>query len=102
MFFAPNVETPVLIMHNDADGAVPWYQGIEFFMSLRRLGKPAWLLQYNDEAHNLMERRNRKDLSIRLSQFFDHYLKGEPAPVWMESGIPYARKGNYFGYEYAE
>lgn len=102
VFFAPNVETPVLIMHNDADGAVPWYQGIEFFMSLRRLGKPAWLLQYNDEAHNLMERRNRKDLSIRLSQFFDHYLKGEPAPVWMESGIPYARKGNYFGYEYAE
>lgn len=102
VFFAPNVQTPVLIMHNDADGAVPWYQGIEFFMSLRRLGKPAWLLQYNDEAHNLMERRNRKDLSIRLSQFFDHYLKDEPMPVWMKSGIPYARKGNYFGYEYSE
>lgn len=102
VFFAPNVQTPVLIMHNDNDGAVPWYQGIEFFMSLRRLGKPAWLLQYNNEAHNLMERRNRKDLSIRLSQFFDHYLKGEPAPVWMESGIPHSRKGNYFGYETAE
>ncbi|MBQ1936924.1 MAG: prolyl oligopeptidase family serine peptidase [Bacteroidales bacterium] len=102
VFFAPNVQTPVLIMHNDNDGAVPWYQGIEFFMSLRRLGKPAWLLQYNNEAHNLMERRNRKDLSIRLSQFFDHYLKGEPVPVWMESGIPHYRKGNYFGYEIAE
>jgi len=60
------------------------------------------LLQYNNEAHNLMERRNRKDLSIRLSQFFDHYLKGEPVPVWMESGIPHYRKGNYFGYEIAE
>ncbi len=102
VFHAPFVNTPVLIMHNDADGAVPWYQGIEFFMNLRRLGKPAWLLEYNNEQHNLSERRNSKDLSIRLSQFFDHYLKGEPLPVWMESGIPYARKGNYFATEYAE
>lgn len=102
VFFADKVKTPVLIMHNDADGAVPWYQGIEFFMSLRRLGKPAWLLEYNDEAHNLVERRNCKDLSIRLQQFFDYYLKGVPEPVWMKSGIPYARKGNYFGYENAE
>ena len=102
VFHAPFVNTPVLIMHNDADGAVPWYQGIEFFMNLRRLGKPAWLLEYNNEAHNLVERRNTKDLSIRLQQFFDHYLQGAPMPVWMESGIPYARKGNYYATEYAE
>lgn len=102
VFHAPNVTTPVLIMHNDADGAVPWYQGIEFFMGLRRLGKPAWLLEYNDEAHNLVQRRNCKDLSIRLQQFFDHYLQGAPEPVWMQSGIPFARKGNYFATEYAE
>lgn len=102
VFFADKVNTPVLIMHNDADGAVPWYQGIELFMSLRRLGKPAWLLEYNDEAHNLLERRNCKDLSIRLQQFFDYWLMGAPEPVWMKSGIPYARKGNYFGYEAAE
>ena len=100
VFHAPNVKTPVLIMHNDNDGAVPWYQGIEFFMSLRRLGKPAWLLEYNNEAHNLSERRNAKDLSIRLSQFFDHYLLGAPEPVWMQSGIPFSRKGNYFATEY--
>lgn len=102
VFFADKVQTPVLIMHNDADGAVPWYQGIEFFMSLRRLQKPAWLLQYNNEAHNLKERRNRKDLSRRLQQFFDYYLQGGPQPAWMKSGIPYARKGNYFGFENAE
>ena len=102
VFHAPNVTTPVLIMHNDADGAVPWYQGIEFFMSLRRLGKPAWLLEYNNEQHNLSERRNSKDLSIRLSQFFDHYLLGAPEPVWMKEGIPYARKGNYFATEVAK
>ena len=100
LFFVPNVTTPVLIMHNDADGAVPWWQGIEFYNGLRRLGKQAWLLQYNDEAHNLRERRNRKDLSIRLSQFFDHFLKGAPMPVWMSKGVPATLKGIDLGYEY--
>ena len=102
IFRLPNVQTPVLIMHNDNDGAVPWYQGIEMFMGLRRLGKPAWLLEYNNEAHNLKERRNRKDLTIRLQQFFDHYLKGAPEPAWMRDGVPTMKKEYYFGYENAE
>ena len=102
LFKLPNVTTPVLIMHNDDDGAVPWYQGIEMFMGLRRLGKPAWLLEYNGEAHNLRQRRNRKDLSIRLQQFFDYYLKGEPMPAWMKDGVPTSKKDYYFGYENAE
>ncbi len=102
LYRLPEVTTPVLIMHNDADGAVPWYQGIEMFMGLRRLGKPAWLLEYNDEAHNLRQRRNRKDLTIRLQQFFDYYLKGAPQPAWMKDGVPTAKKGYYFGYENAE
>jgi dipeptidyl aminopeptidase/acylaminoacyl peptidase len=97
VFFADKVETPLLIMHNDKDGAVPWYQGIEYFMALRRLGKPVWMLQYNNEAHNLKERRNSKDLSIRLQQFFDHYLKGEPMPVWMKTGVPATEKGKTYG-----
>ena len=99
LFFADRVNTPLLIMHNDDDGAVPWYQGIELFMALRRLGKPVWMLQYNKEAHNLKERRNKKDLSIRLQQFFDHYLKGAPAPMWMTHGLPAMQKGIYWGYD---
>lgn len=102
VFHVDKVQTPVLIMHNDADGAVPWYQGIEFFSDLRRLDKPAWLLQYNKEAHNLVQRRNCKDLSVRLQQFFDHYLKGAPMPAWMKTGVPYEDKGEYSGFENAE
>ncbi|HBG56461.1 MAG TPA: S9 family peptidase, partial [Porphyromonadaceae bacterium] len=102
VFFADKVETPLLIMHNDKDGAVPWYQGVELFMTLRRLGKPSWLLQYNNEAHNLEHRRNSKDLSIRLQQFFDHYLKGEAAPAWMTRGVPATEKGKTWGYETVE
>lgn len=102
LFFVPRVETPVLIMHNDADGAVPWWQGIEFFNALRRCGKQAWMLQYNGEAHNLVKRPNCKDLSIRLDQFFGHFLKGEPMPVWMSEGVPATRKGLTLGYEKPE
>ncbi|MDG1279265.1 MAG: prolyl oligopeptidase family serine peptidase [Algoriphagus sp.] len=99
LFYMDRVKTPVLIMHNDADGSVPWYQGIEMFMSLKRLNQPAWLLQYNGEDHNLVQRKNRKDLSIRLSQFFDHYLKGAPAPLWMTEGLPAVEKGKTLKYE---
>ena len=56
------------------------------------------MLQYNDEEHNLRERRNAKDLSIRLAQFFDHFLKGEPMPLWMSKGIPAELKGIEYGY----
>lgn len=99
IFFADKVQTPLLIMHNDKDGAVPWYQGIEYFMALRRLHKQVWMLQYNNEEHNLKERKNSKDLTIRLQQFFDHYLKGEPMPKWMKSGVPATDKGKDYGLE---
>lgn len=99
IFFVPKINTPLLLMHNDADGAVPWYQGIEFITALRRLDKPAWMLSYNDEAHNLVKRPNRKDISIRKMQFFDHYLKDAPMPYWMKNGISQTEKGKINGYE---
>jgi len=98
IFFVDRVTTPLLIMSNDNDGAVPWYQGIELFTALRRLGKPAWLLCYNGDDHNLLKRPNRQDLSIRMSQFFDHYLKDAYEPKWMKDGIPAVKKGKELGY----
>ena len=99
LFSVPNINTPLFIMHNDADGAVPWYQGIELYMSLRRLQKPSWMVVYNDEDHNLRQRRNRKDLSIRMGQFFDHYLKDAPMPEWMAYGLPATLKGRTLRYD---
>jgi dipeptidyl aminopeptidase/acylaminoacyl peptidase len=89
VFHLKNVQTPLLILHNDNDDAVPYYQGIELFLGLRRLGKPAWLITYNGEFHGLRRRADQKDFAKRMSQFFDHYLKGAPAPEWMEKGVPY-------------
>jgi dipeptidyl aminopeptidase/acylaminoacyl peptidase len=102
VFFADKVETPLLMMHNDNDGAVPWYQGIEYYMALRRLSSPVWMLTYNKEEHNLRKMPNKVDLTIRMKQFFDHYLTDAAKPVWMELGLPYEQKGVKTGYELME
>ena len=97
LFHLQNVTTPVVIMANDKDDAVPWYQGIEMFSALRRLNKKVWMLNYNDEVHNLMERRNRKDIQIREQQFFDWLLKGEKPATWLSEGLPAIMKGRTLG-----
>ncbi|MBX3239563.1 MAG: S9 family peptidase [Chitinophagaceae bacterium] len=99
LFHVPNITTPLVIMHNDKDGAVPWYQGIELFTAMRRLNKPVWLLNYNGEAHNLVERKNRKDIQIREQQFFDWLLKGERPAEWLRDGVPAVMKGKKWGIE---
>ena len=92
IFWVDRVQTPVMILQNDGDDAVPWYQGIEFFLSLRRLGKEAYLFNYNGQPHGLRNRADQKDYTIRLQQYFDHFLKGAPAPDWMEHGVPYIER----------
>ncbi len=93
LFHADRIETPLLMMHNDDDGAVPWYQGIEMFVAMRRLGKEVYMVNYNGDGHNPRKRANQKDIDMRMQQFFDHHLRGMPAPEWMREGIPFLRKG---------
>lgn len=93
LFFANKVRTPMLMRHDDADEAVPWYQGIEYFLALRRYGVPVWMLNYNGEPHNLKGYASRLDWDARMMGFFDHYLKDAPMPRWMREGIPVKDKG---------
>ena len=89
VFMADRVQTPLLMIHNDQDDAVPWYQGIEYFLALRRLDKECYLLNYNGEPHNLARKANARDFAARMFQFFEHHLKGKPAPDWMTKGVPF-------------
>jgi dipeptidyl aminopeptidase/acylaminoacyl peptidase len=98
LFFADKIRTPLLMMNNDNDGAVPWTQGIEFFNALRRLQQPVWMLNYNGDDHNLLQWPNRVDLTLRMNAFFDHYLKGTPMPEWMEKGRPALQKDKTMAY----
>ncbi|HEY3382796.1 MAG TPA: prolyl oligopeptidase family serine peptidase [Vicinamibacterales bacterium] len=93
IFWVEKVKTPYLTIHNDEDDAVPWYQGIEFFSALRRLGKEAYMFVYNGEKHGLRERDNQKHWTVHLCEFFDHHLKDAPRPEWMDKGVPYLEKG---------
>lgn len=92
IFRVDRVQTPILMLHNDNDDAVPWYQGIEYYLGLRRLGKEVYMFNYNGEPHGIRKRQNQKDYARRLQEFFDHKLKGAPMPEWMEKGIPYLQR----------
>jgi dipeptidyl aminopeptidase/acylaminoacyl peptidase len=99
IFKADKVTTPLLIMHNKADQSVPWGQAVELFIALRRLEKPVWMLQYDKGGHGVRGTKDQMDFTTRMTQFFEHYLKGAPAPKWMTEGIPATRKGIVTGYE---
>ncbi len=93
LFWVDRIQTPLLMMHNDGDGAVPWYQGIEMYVALRRMGKEVYLIDYNGDEHNPTKRANQMDIAMRMQQFFDYHLRGFPEPDWMIHGIPYLQKG---------
>jgi dipeptidyl aminopeptidase/acylaminoacyl peptidase len=99
LFHLDKVTAPMVMMANDADGAVPWYQGIEMFTALRRLGKKVWMFNYNGQGHGLTQRQDMKDYQIRMQQFFDYMLKGEKPAKWITEGVPAVKKGKEWGLE---
>jgi len=102
LFHLNKVTAPMVIMANDADGAVPWYQGIELFTGLRRLGKKAWMFNYNGQGHGLTQRQDMRDYQIRMQQFFDWILKGDKPAKWIMEGVPAVKKGKEWGLEIVE
>jgi dipeptidyl aminopeptidase/acylaminoacyl peptidase len=93
IFWIKKIQTPYLTIHNDADDAVPWYQGIEFNTAMRRVGKEAYMFTYNGEPHGLRNRDNQKHWTVHMDEFFDHYLLGKPRPDWMDKGVTFLDKG---------
>jgi dipeptidyl aminopeptidase/acylaminoacyl peptidase len=89
VYQAQNVKTPLMILHNDKDGAVDFTQGIEYYNTLRRLHKPVTLLEYKGENHHLSKPENEKDFLVRMQEYFDYYLKGKPEPAWLKDGVPF-------------
>ncbi len=88
IFKTASIITPLLMVNNKGDGSVPFQQGVELFLALRRLGKKVWMLQYDGAGHTIGDMKSNLDYQVRAFQFFDHYLKGKPAPKWMTRGVP--------------
>ncbi len=95
VYFAKNVQTPLLLLHNDKDGAVDFTQGVEYYNTLRRLQKPVVMLQYKGENHGLAKAENQKDYAVRMREYFDHHLMGKPAPDWWTVGVPHLKMDDH-------
>ena len=89
---APDAKAPFLIMHGTSDPTVAFQNALGFYNALRFNGKSAVLLAYPGEGHGLRGLANRRDLTVLFFEFFNHYLKDEPAPKWMTEGVPFLDK----------
>ncbi|WP_113638553.1 alpha/beta hydrolase family protein [Nubsella zeaxanthinifaciens] len=87
IYHIKKVQTPLLLLHNDKDGAVDFTQGIEYYNGLRRLNKPVVMITYRGENHGIAKLPNRKDYAVRMMEYFDYMLKGKPAPEWWSKGV---------------
>jgi dipeptidyl aminopeptidase/acylaminoacyl peptidase len=86
IFFAQSMNTPLLIGFGDVDEAVPFQQGVELYLALRRAEKPVIMLHYVNEPHWQSRYWNKLDYSVKKKEFFDHYIFGKPAPDWISIG----------------
>ena len=78
-FHLDKVETPVLIMHGVKDYTILFGEGEMMFSALRRLGKEATFVIYNEGDHSLSRhsRADTLDVNGRMLDWFEKYLKTE-------------------------
>jgi dipeptidyl aminopeptidase/acylaminoacyl peptidase len=88
VYFADKMNTPLMLLHNDKDGAVDFNQGVTFYNTLVNQGKPVIMLEYMGENHGVSRPVNQRDYAVRMREWFDHYLMGAPAPDWLTNGVP--------------
>jgi dipeptidyl aminopeptidase/acylaminoacyl peptidase len=89
MHQAENISTPLLVTFGDQDGAVDWHQGIEMYITMRRMEKPIIMLVYEGENHSLAKKENQIDYARKVNEFFNHHLLGLDAPDWIEQGVTF-------------
>lgn len=83
---AEKITTSLLQWAGKDDPTVPFDQSVSLYMALRRLGLQTILLLYPQEGHYLRKAKNQIDLTNRLMQWFDYYLKGKEDVQWIKEG----------------
>src|SRR5690606_25497952 len=81
--FVQNVTTPLLSWAAKKDTNVNWEQHMEIFIALRKLKKEHIMVLYENDGHSLSNPENQKDMTNKLFDWYNHYLKGASAPAWM-------------------
>jgi len=84
IYHAKNINTPLLLITGKEDYVVNWQQSLYMFTALKRLQKEVYLLLYNQEGHSIGKKENQMDVSTKIKQWFDYYLKNKEKPNWMK------------------
>jgi len=80
------VNTPLLLWSGKEDRVVPYTQSVSYYLALRSMKKPTVMLIYPKEDHNLKKHENQADLSRRMMEWFDYFLKDKKTAGWIAEG----------------
>lgn len=78
LFQADKIDTPLLLLHGDADTNVPPGESQQIYTALEVLGKEVELLTFEGENHRIIDRDKRELWSRSIIAWFDRWLKDEP------------------------
>ena len=73
MYRIKNVTTPTQVIHGQNDLRVPFTQGQEFYVGLKRLGIPTEMIVYPRTPHGPREPKFIMDVSPRILAWFEKY-----------------------------
>ncbi len=76
--YAPAVQTPVLLLHGEADLRCPIEQAEQYFVALKRHGKTVEFVRFPDCSHLFLRvghPKMREEYLRRVLEWFQHYLR---------------------------
>ena len=85
--YAENITTPLLAWSGKEDTQVNYQQSIEMYLALKRLNKKQVLLLYPREQHLMTKPESQLDVTKRIKDWFDYFLKGAVSKEWIEEAL---------------
>lgn len=82
--YVDRVNAPILLWTGKKDQNIYWEQTMEFYIGLKRNRKKVVALFYPKEGHAFFSQEASSDLSLRILDWFDYYLKGKKGAEWIE------------------
>ncbi|WP_165589529.1 alpha/beta hydrolase family protein, partial [Myroides marinus] len=77
ILFTDQIKTPLLTFTGKKDENIHWEQQREFFIAMLRYNIPHIALFYENEGHGLNDKGNQIDITTRMINWFDYFLKNK-------------------------
>lgn len=86
LFHADKINTPLLLIHGNADTNVPVGESIQMFAAMKILGKEVELIEVEGQDHHIIDYSKRTKWQNTLFAWFAKWLKGQPE--WWDELYP--------------